>query len=120
MIRELLSAGFGSGELVHTTRGGDVITVASRWTLLRDGRGVPSGSLELNTDITEQKRAQEALKAAHEELELRVTERTAALSEANERLRVLSRRLMEIQERDRRAIARDLHDEIGQTLTAIN
>ncbi|MBA2485144.1 MAG: PAS domain S-box protein [Nitrospira sp.] len=119
VIREFLSAGFWSGELVHTTRGGDVITVASRWTLLRDGRGVPSGSLELNTDITEQKRAQEALKAAHEELELRVTERTAALSEANERLRVLSRRLMEIQERERRAIARDLHDEIGQALTAI-
>ena len=119
VIQEFLSAGFWSGELVHTTRGGDVITVASRWTLLRDGRGVPSGSLELNTDITEQKRGQEALKATHEELELRVTERTEALSEANERLRVLSRRLMEIQELERRAIARDLHDEIGQALTAI-
>ena len=117
--REFLSEGFWSGELVHTTREGSVISVASRWTLLRDGRGIPSGSLELNTDITEQKRAQEALKAAHEELELRVTERTAALSEANERLRVLSRRLMEIQELERRAIARDLHDEIGQALTAI-
>lgn len=117
--QEFLNKGFWSGELVHTTREGDVITVASRWTLLRDERGVPSGSLELNTDITEQKRAQEALTAAHEELELRVTERTAALSEANERLRVLSRRLMEIQELERRAIARDLHDEIGQALTAI-
>ena len=46
-------------------------------------------------------------------------ERTAALREANERLRILSRRLMEIQESERRAIARDLHDEIGQALTAI-
>ncbi|MCK6501117.1 MAG: PAS domain-containing protein [Nitrospira sp.] len=95
------------------------ITVSSRWTLLRDSQGRPTGSLELNTDITEQKRAQEALKVAHEELERRVDERTAALSEANERLRVLSRRLMEIQESERRAIARDLHDEIGQALTAM-
>lgn len=64
---------------MHTTRDGAFITVASRWTLLRDGAGVPSGSLELNTDISEQKRAQEAVTAAHGDLELRVTERTAAL-----------------------------------------
>lgn len=117
--REFLEKGFWRGELVHITRAGKAITVSSRWTLLRDSAGVPSGSLELNTDITEQKQAQKALKDAHEELELRVMERTAALREANERLRVLSRRLMEIQELERRAIARDLHDEIGQALTAI-
>ena len=117
--REFLRNGFWSGELRHTTRAGAAITVSSRWTLLRDSAGVPSGSLEMNTDITEQQRAQEALALAHEELEQRVTERTAALSEANERLRVLSRRLMEVQELERRAIARDLHDEIGQALTAV-
>ncbi len=117
--REFLEKGFWRGELVHKTRAGRAITVSSRWTLLRDSAGVPSGSLELNTDITEQKQAQKALRDAHEELELRVMERTAALRDANERLRVLSRRLMEIQELERRAIARDLHDEIGQALTAI-
>lgn len=117
--REFLQKGFWRGELVHKTRAGRAITVSSRWTLLRDSGGVPTGSLELNTDITEQKQAQKALKDTHEELELRVTERTAALRDANERLRVLSRRLMEIQELERRAIARDLHDEIGQALTAI-
>lgn len=117
--QELLLKGFWTGELVHTTRDGAKIIVSSRWTLLRDSHGVPNKSLELNTDITEQKRVEEALKAAHEELEQRVADRTAALSDANERLRILSRRLMEIQELERRAIARDLHDEIGQALTAI-
>jgi C4-dicarboxylate-specific signal transduction histidine kinase len=100
--REFLQAGFWRGELVHRTRAGRTITVSSRWTLLRDSSGVPSGSLELNTDITEQKRTQAALTHAHEELEARVLERTAALREANERLRVLSRRLMELQESERR------------------
>lgn len=119
VIRKFLAKGYWNGELVHTTKTGKRITVSSRWTLLRDAKGVPEGSLELNTDITTQKHAQEALEAAHEQLERRVTERTAALSEANERLRVLSRRLMEIQETERRAIARDLHDEVGQALTAI-
>jgi PAS domain S-box-containing protein len=37
-----------------------------------------------------------------------------------ERLRVLSQRLMEVQEAERRHLARELHDEIGQHLTGIN
>ena len=37
----------------------------------------------------------------------------------SERLRALSRQLMEIQENERRHIARELHDEIGQSLTAV-
>jgi PAS domain S-box-containing protein len=41
-----------------------------------------------------------------------------ALEEANERLRFLSRRLFQVQEDERRHLARELHDEIGQTLTA--
>ena len=117
--KTFLTNGYWSGELLHTTRDGTKITVSSRWTLLKNSNGVPSGSLELNTDITQQKLAQEALKAAHEELELRVRDRTSELCDANRRLQILSQRLMEIQELERRAIARDLHDEIGQALTAI-
>ena len=41
-----------------------------------------------------------------------------ALEEANARLRLLSRRLFQVQEDEKRHLARELHDEIGQTLTA--
>jgi signal transduction histidine kinase len=82
---------------------------------------------------TERKRGEEALRRAHDELELRVRERTAELSRANillmeqiaerrrteEELRSLSNRLVEVQELERRGIARELHDEIGQLLTGL-
>ncbi|MFO0891183.1 MAG: PAS domain S-box protein [Isosphaeraceae bacterium] len=42
-----------------------------------------------------------------------------ALGESAERLRELTRRLLEIQETERRVLARELHDEIGQALTAV-
>lgn len=41
------------------------------------------------------------------------------LQQANQRLRHLSNRLVTLQERERRKLARDLHDEVGQALTAI-
>ena len=42
-----------------------------------------------------------------------------ALRDYTERLKFLSRRLMEVQETERRNIARELHDEIGQLLTGL-
>jgi signal transduction histidine kinase len=42
-----------------------------------------------------------------------------ALELSQERLRALSRRLLEVQEAERRSLARDLHDDIGQALTAL-
>ena len=42
----------------------------------------------------------------------------AALRQTNERLQVLSRRLFQVQEDERRHLARELHDQMGQALTA--
>jgi PAS domain S-box-containing protein len=50
-----------------------------------------------------------------------ITERKRAAKElqrANDRLRILSRQLFHLQEEERRHLARELHDEIGQNLTA--
>lgn len=52
-----------------------------------------------------------------------ITERTRLFEElrvAHERLQMLSRRLVEVQETERRHIARELHDEIGQALTGLH
>jgi signal transduction histidine kinase len=49
---------------------------------------------------------------------LQRTRTEQALREAQDRLHSLSRRLLEVQETERRHLARELHDEIGQSLTA--
>jgi PAS domain S-box-containing protein len=60
------------------------------------------GAVVVTVDITESKRAERALQ------------------ESRERLQILSQRLVEVQEDERRAIARELHDRVGQTLAALN
>src|SRR5262245_11589342 len=63
--------------------------------------------------------AESELRLAHDDLEKRVVERTAELSQANAALKALSLRLVEVQEAERRYVARELHDEIGQMVTGL-
>ena len=56
---------------------------------------------------------------ARGELEHRVKDRTAALDRANQGLSELTARLMQLQDDERRRIAREMHDSIGQTLAAL-
>jgi two-component system sensor kinase FixL len=65
---ELIRTGRWDGELIHTRRDGTKVVVASRWSLQRDGQGRPAGTLETNNDITERKRAEEALQRSQAEL----------------------------------------------------
>ncbi|HEY9747754.1 MAG TPA: PAS domain S-box protein [Allocoleopsis sp.] len=93
----LLQEGRWEGELIHTKRDGSQVIAASRWALQRDENGNPIAVLEINNDISDRKQAELALQAAHNQLEIRVTERTAALAQANKELRleIIERRCME-------------------------
>ncbi len=50
---------YWEGELIHTSRKGTPLTVASRWVLQRDQAAQPIKILEINNDITERKRAED-------------------------------------------------------------
>jgi PAS domain S-box-containing protein len=62
IMSELTRTGLWEGELVHTRRDGTELVVASRWALQRDDQGKPTALLETNNDITERKRAEEAIR----------------------------------------------------------
>jgi len=65
------------------------------------------------------RRENETLRRAQGELEDRVQSRTVELDVANRNLRELSARLLQLQDDERRRIARELHDSVGQTLAAL-
>jgi signal transduction histidine kinase len=70
--------------------------------------------------IARTKWAEEQLRGAHDELERKVQERTADLKTANDSLRELSSRLQQMRDEERRQIARELHDSVGQLLAALS
>ncbi len=55
---QVVATGYWQGELVQETRDGRKIIMVSRWALQRDAGGDPEAILEVNLDITEQKRAE--------------------------------------------------------------
>jgi PAS domain S-box-containing protein len=66
--RNLLAEGAWRGELIHHAKNGSAVIVASQWVLYRDPDGNPIRILEVNTDITERKRA-ETLQLRSQKLE---------------------------------------------------
>lgn len=98
-----------NGSLVPT----EVVT-----TLISNDEGRATEILGVSRDITERKKAGEELRLAHEKLELRVLERTLELNRSNEQLRSLAAHLQSVREEERAKIAREIHDELGQALTA--
>jgi signal transduction histidine kinase len=66
------------------------------------------------------RRNDEVLRGAQKELETTVEQRTAELDKANRSLRDLTARLLHFQDEERRRIARELHDSVGQTLAALS
>ncbi len=101
--REVIQSGQPQFGIVETMSmaDGSTLWLETNKLPIRDHAGNVTGVLGTWQDITERKRADEELNASHERLE------------------ILSRQLIEAQESERRHLARELHDEIGQALTGI-
>ncbi len=107
-IKQMLDAsGSATHETVHRRRDGSTFPVEITANNVNfQGKTYTFSFVQ---DITERKRAEDALQKAHAELESRVRERT-------EQLTSLTAELSLAEERERRRIATELHDQVGQTL----
>jgi PAS domain S-box-containing protein len=76
-------------------------TIQNSAAPIRDADGLIVGSVIVNEDVTERVRAESALR------------------ESTDRLQHFSRRLLTVQEEERRHLSRELHDEFGQMLAGI-
>jgi PAS domain S-box-containing protein len=105
-LREQIRTTYENGHHVyeskHIRKDGSIFPVLVDTTVVWDEDGNVLYRAVNVQDITERKRVEQEL------------------HESREHLQILSRRLVEVQEEERRAIARELHDRVGQTLAALN
>jgi PAS domain S-box-containing protein len=131
-MRTAREQGCAEDERWHVRKDGSYFFASGVQTPLYDD-GNLTGYAKIARDVTERIRFQEQLSEAKATLETRVGERTRELIESNESLRLevvtrkeseqlrvaLLRKIVGTQEDERKRIARDIHDHIGQQITGL-
>ena len=103
MVARALMDSRGFSMLERIVRpGGEVRYLRSQGEVVRNERGKPIKILVACVDITEQRHSESALRQAAQDLH------------------GLTRRLVQAEEAERRRLARELHDRVGQSLSALN
>lgn len=113
-------------QTVRRRKDGSFLDVSLTISPVRDFSGRVIGASKVARDITEQKQVEENYRKLAESLEIEVRARTEQVRQQHakvlrntEVMRSLSRRMLEMQDNERRHIARELHDSAGQTLTVL-
>jgi PAS domain S-box-containing protein len=101
-LARLSSQGEWQGQVQRRRKDGSVIWTEVVASVVRDPEANRPGYIAIHRDITELRRSQ------------------ALLRESHERLQQLAAGLIDVREQERSAIARELHDELGQALTRLN
>jgi len=124
--------GRAADERWHLRKDGTRVYVSGVLSPVRRDGGI-AGYVKIVRDLTQQRRADDMLREAHQLLERRVAERTSELAASNESLRQeaverqlteasrrrLLRQLVNAQEHERRRISRELHDQLGQQVSVL-
>ena len=140
ILEEAARSGQSEDEGWRTRKDGSRFWANVVVTALRNAEGNLQGFAKVTRDVTERHGKEETLRKAKELLELRAEQRTTVLARLNEelrteiaervraeerlrtsldQLRALAARLQSVREEERTAIAREIHDELGQACTAI-
>jgi PAS domain S-box-containing protein len=101
-LAELSSQGKWQGQVQRRRKDGSVIWTDVVASVVKSSEGHGSGFIAIHRDSTELRRSQ------------------AMLRESHERLQHLAAGLIDVREQERSAMARELHDELGQALTRLN
>lgn len=118
--------GCANDERWHLRKNGSRFFVSGVQTALFEN-GKLTGYAKIARDLTERVELEEQIRLANANLESKVQERTTELEKEiaerknSEEMRVkLLRRIVSTQEDERKRISRDLHDHLGQKLTALS
>jgi len=127
-------------EKTYLTRGGEAIPMLFSGAVMHGDNGEMEGMVCVARDIIDRKRTETALRKAYGDMEKRVEERTVELSTANaqlkmeieehrrtekalrkseNRLRQLSSHILTAQEKERKRVSLELHDDLGQSLSLL-
>jgi len=117
--RQLEEVGYWKGEIVYLDHSGEKRTILQSVSNARGLDGKPDGYVIVGRDVTNWKKVEDQLRQFNTLLETQVKEKTAEITRSNNELRALASHLQDIREEERAAMAREVHDELGQQLTGL-
>jgi PAS domain S-box-containing protein len=136
----MYESSLGKVEKKYLTKVGEKVPVTISRAVMHDKHSNIEGIVWVARDISERRHSEKLIQKAYDEMERRVDERTEELVAANQllkreiikhertevalrqsenRLRSLSSHIISVQEKERRRISMELHDDLGQSLSLL-